>query len=457
MQQATDKSIDELRRKLPQLIKDEINAGVADLEQVLSGEPPPIDVSRMDQLPSISLILGSLCAPTQLTALGYDSLARMAFSGSILAVDLYALWRAYGVQCLSYTFDFLGPDRVVYTFVSVDACMLAFTVAVSARAYLDATAVAAAVAEDAAEAPEFDIFGDPEEEFHKQIDHRLINGMKAMLAYDRCTKSLPHRMLPFINIFDFFWQMGSLVVFFDTPGKSCQATFMLEWFRSRGLIFLVGLLPMLTGLGLAVVKASVQSKGFAAALLSAGQAVDAAAFGDGPQLCTIFIKAFWVRDTVDTTTLEMNVLRSEASKLGAQLAKARAEAEKCAADFDAKEAKANAAAEAASRQAELVLGSGRQQEFLNQYRDAINLLTSTQQAMADAHNLAQTVSAGEIPTAQLTMLQNNAAAAVGAAVSSGGGGAGLDLGGGAAAAAAAAGEEEQEGGGVAGSGGTGGG
>mmetsp|Transcript_10345 Transcript_10345/g.24372 ORF Transcript_10345/g.24372 Transcript_10345/m.24372 type:complete len:283 (-) Transcript_10345:64-912(-) len=211
--------------------------------------------------------------------------------------------------------------------------------------------------------------------------------------YDSLAGSSLNRLPPVLALFDFFWQAGGLFIIFDTPGASCSATFLLDWARGREIIFLVGFVPMIVGVGVAAVRLAVSSPAFSQAVLETAANIDEANFPQGPPVCTILVRSFLVRDVTDIAGVKLQVARAEEAKLLRARDKVQAERDAAEAKLTSTQADLDAAVAQVAEQEEVVAMRAPEQEFLTQYRRAVAEAMALSQT---AEGLSQGLLAGDV-------------------------------------------------------------
>eukprot|EP00443_Scrippsiella_acuminata_P031454 CAMPEP_0115347818 /NCGR_PEP_ID=MMETSP0270-20121206/95081_1 /TAXON_ID=71861 /ORGANISM="Scrippsiella trochoidea, Strain CCMP3099" /LENGTH=195 /DNA_ID=CAMNT_0002769761 /DNA_START=18 /DNA_END=602 /DNA_ORIENTATION=- len=184
-------------------------------------------------LPQITLVFAGLLAPAQLAFLNAENLLRLAMSGALLGVDVVGLLLDRNMYCMTESWDFLSHTHALHEFILVDALALSFTMVVSVQAFMEIQQTYADI--EASASTPTELPADPEEAFKVRMEASLLQGAYAMLSYDRLTTRPAFKLLPYISMFDFVWQMSGWVVFVDTPGLTCPAKFLLYWVRGRGI------------------------------------------------------------------------------------------------------------------------------------------------------------------------------------------------------------------------------
>lgn len=123
-------------------------------------------------------------------------------------------------------------------------------------------------------------------------------------------------------------------------------------FLGRGLIFLIGLVPMLCTVGLAALRLAASRPSFGRQVLEAAADLDDVAFPQGIPVFTILARAFLVRDVADMARVKLLVARASKSKLSAQRQDLDGERERVEAKLAAKEQELRAVDEEIQRQEE---------------------------------------------------------------------------------------------------------
>lgn len=333
-------------------------------------------------------------APLQLKVMYADNLARLGISGAILSMDVIALLTAHGTRCISQQLPLLGTLDALHVWIGVDAISLGFACAVSAMV-LQKCGQTIAEVDASRELPEANP-SDPEEAFRAALEKQLLAGSKAIIMYDSLSGSTVLRLLPVLSLFDFVWQANGLMLLFDTPGSSCGAHFLLDWSRGRGVIFLIGLVPMLATVGLAAVRVAVSSSSFGQSLLEAAANLDEASFPHGPPVFTILVRSFVVRDVTDMAKIRLQVAKAEETKLTSARDNIQAEKDAVEAKLAAKEAELQTTSEQIRVQQEALAQDPREAEFLRQYREAVAQAMALQSGSLDAV-VSSALAAVELP------------------------------------------------------------
>ncbi|CAJ1452395.1 unnamed protein product [Effrenium voratum] len=386
MQMETIRRMLELRvtsvsTKVPALIKEEAEAATEEIKTMLGARLPETRFNLSEHLPPLTMLLAGLMAPVQLKVMWGDNIARLALSGLILSLDVIALVTSYGTRCISQQLPVLGTVDALHAWIAVDAVSLACACAVSAMVVQKCGATIAEV-DAAQQLPEADASTDPEEIFRRALEKQLLAGSKAIIMYDSLSGSSVVRLLPAFALFDFVWQVPGLVLLFDTPGASCGARFLLDWARGRGIIFLIGLVPMLLTVVIAAVRLAVASDGFGQALLEAAASLDEAVFPQGPPIFTILIRSFVVRDVRDMAKVRLQVAKAEETKLASERDKMQSEKDSLEAQLAEAQAKLAAVSAEVLAQQEAMAQDPREAEFLRQYQDAVAQALALQQTAA---------------------------------------------------------------------------
>jgi len=380
LRRVIDLRINAVSTRVPQLISEEVEGATDEIKGLFQSALPLPRFNIAEQLPPMTMLLAGLLAPVQLRLMWGDNLVRLALSGAILSLDVVSLILAHGTKCMSQGLPVFGTIDALHFWIGVDAFSLFVTAAVSAMVVKKAGATIAEV--DAASEISLDTEPgtDPEEAFRANMEKQLLAGAKAIVMYDSLAGSSLNRLPPVLALFDFFWQAGGLFIIFDTPGASCGATFLLDWARGREVIFLVGFVPMIVGVGVAAVRLAVSSPAFSQAVLETAANIDEANFPQGPPVCTILVRSFLVRDVTDVAGVKLQVARAEEAKLLRARDKVQAERDAAEAKLTSTQAELDAAVAQVAEQEEVVAMRAPEQEFLNQYRRAV----------ADAMALSQT-------------------------------------------------------------------
>jgi len=229
-----------------------------------------------------------------------------------------------------------------------------------------------------------DIPLEPTAAFRVQLERQLLVGAQAMLQYDRLSNSWSFKMLDVLPAFDFVWQIGGLMLLFDTPSQFCKASTLMYWSRARGIIFLIGLLPTIIALVLVILKSSTASTGMA--VLKGAREADKKMFPNGPPIITLFVRAFLVRDSTDMANMELQILEFE--KRIAQSAR-----DKLKREYDAAVAEANKQEVMYDEQAKLLRVRSREDEFMQQYRQNVSGVVSTLEFVQDPQAFAEQAAA----------------------------------------------------------------
>ncbi|OLQ08208.1 hypothetical protein AK812_SmicGene8292 [Symbiodinium microadriaticum] len=375
LRRVIDLRINAVSTRVPQLISEEVEGATDEIKGLFQSALPLPRFNIAEQLPPMTMLLAGLLAPVQLRLMWGDNLVRLALSGAILSLDVVSLLLAHGTKCMSQGLPVFGTIDALHFWIGVDAFSLFVTAAVSAMVVKKAGATIAEV--DAASEISLDTAPgtDPEEAFRANMEKQLLAGAKAIVMYDSLAGSSLNRLPPVLALFDFFWQAGGLFIIFDTPGASCSATFLLDWARGREIIFLVGFVPMIVGVGVAAVRLAVSSPAFSQAVLETAANID--------EVCTILVRSFLVRDVTDIAGVKLQVARAEEAKLLRARDKVQAERDAAEAKLTSTQADLDAAVAQVAEQEEVVAMHAPEQEFLTQYRRAV----------AEAMALSQTAEA----------------------------------------------------------------
>lgn len=373
VQRILDERVKTVREKIPQLITEELNAGLNDLTSTLEGQLPGIgNVARMDDLPALSLMIAGLAAPTQLGWLHSENTGRIGLSAALLGMDLIAIGAGWDMKCVTWIFGYRGS--FLRPWLMVDAASLLFTVLVRVMA-MSAVNKTTAQMEMFQNAP-LDLPPEPTMAFRMQLERQLLVGAQAMIQYDKIAQSPSFKVLDVLPAFDFIWQIGGIALLFDTPSQFCLAHTLMYWSRARGIIFLIGLLPAIISLALVIAKAAVVSRRACMAMLSAANTADKYLFPHGPAIVTLLVRAFLVRDTTDMQAMELQVMEFEKRI-------AHNERDRLKREYEAAEAEAAEHEEKYAAQEELVRTKSKEEEFLQQYQEAVTKVCHTIDIVSD--------------------------------------------------------------------------
>lgn len=394
MKRVLEVRVQNVSTRVPQIISEEVEAATEETRNLLQIPLPDARLNISEHLPSLTMLLAGLMAPLQLKVMYADNLARLGISGAILSMDVIALLTAHGTRCISQQLPLLGTLDALHVWIGVDAISLGFACAVSAMV-LQKCGQTIAEVDASMELPEANP-SDPEEAFRAALEKQLLAGSKAIIMYDSLSGSTVLRLLPVLSLFDFVWQANGLMLLFDTPGSSCGAHFLLDWSRGRGVIFLIGLVPMLTTVGLAAVRVAVSSSSFGQSLLEAAANLDEASFPHGPPVFTILVRSFVVRDVTDMAKIRLQVAKAEETKLTSARDNIQAEKDAVEAKLAAKEAELQTTSEQIRVQQEALAQDPREAEFLRQYREAVAQAMALQSGSLDAV-VSSALAAVELP------------------------------------------------------------
>lgn len=383
MKRVLEVRVQNVSTRVPQIISEEVEAATEETRNLLQIPLPDARLNISEHLPSLTMLLAGLMAPLQLKMMYADNLVRLGISGAILSMDVIALITAHGTRCISQQLPLLGTLDALHVWIGVDAISLGFACAVSAMV-LQKCGQTIAEVDASRELPEANPSSDPEEAFRAALEKQLLAGSKAIIMYDSLSGSTVLRLLPVLSLFDFVWQANGLMLLFDTPGSSCGAHFLLDWSRGRGVIFLIGLVPMLATVGLAAVRVAVSSSSFGQSLLEAAANLDEASFPHGPPVFTILVRSFVVRDVTDMAKIRLQVAKAEETKLTSARDKIQAEKDAVEAKLAAKEAELQSTSEQIRVQQEALAQDPREAEFLRQYREAVAQAMALQSGSLDA-------------------------------------------------------------------------
>lgn len=215
-----------------------------------------------------------------------------------------------------------------------------------------------------------------------QLERDMLMAAETMVQYEKLTCSKAFQILDVLPIFDFVWQVGGIALLFDTPSKFCaSAQLLLGWARVRGLIFLVGLVPVIINLAMVVVKAAAKSRSSSASVLSTTDSLDKALFPYGPPVITILARSFFVRDVTDMQALELKVMAFEKRM-------AKQEKDRLNAEYEEARIKAAELEETFAEQAEACRRSSQEDMFMHEYGEAVTKLCAS---IAFAGDTAATV------------------------------------------------------------------
>lgn len=395
MKRVLEVRVQNVSTRVPQIISEEVEAATEETRNLLQIPLPDARLNISEHLPSLTMLLAGLMAPLQLKVMYADNLVRLGISGAILSMDVIALLTAHGTRCISQQLPLLGTLDALHVWIAVDAVSLGFACAVSAMV-LQKCGQTIAEVDASRELPEANPSSDPEEAFRAALEKQLIAGSKAIIMYDSLSGSSVLRLLPVLSLFDFVWQANGLMLLFDTPGSSCGAHFLLDWSRGRGVIFLIGLVPMLATVGLAAVRVAVSSSSFGQSLLEAAANLDEASFPHGPPVFTILVRSFVVRDVTDMAKIRLQVAKAEETKLTSARDKIQAEKDAVEAKLAAKEAELQTTSEQIRVQQEALAQDPREAEFLRQYREAVAQAMALQSGTLDAA-VSSALAAVELP------------------------------------------------------------
>lgn len=394
MKRVLEVRVQNVSTRVPQIISEEVEAATEETRNLLQIPLPDARLNISEHLPSLTMLLAGLMAPLQLKVMYADNLARLGISGAILSMDVIALLTAHGTRCISQQLPLLGTLDALHVWIGVDAISLGFACAVSAMV-LQKCGQTIAEVDASRELPEANP-SDPEEAFRAALEKQLLAGSKAIIMYDSLSGSTVLRLLPVLSLFDFVWQANGLMLLFDTPGSSCGAHFLLDWSRGRGVIFLIGLVPMLATVGLAAVRVAVSSSSFGQSLLEAAANLDEASFPHGPPVFTILVRSFVVRDVTDMAKIRLQVAKAEETKLTSARDNIQAEKDAVEAKLAAKEAELQTTSEQIRVQQEALAQDPREAEFLRQYREAVAQAMALQSGSLDAV-VSSALAAVELP------------------------------------------------------------
>ena len=370
--------------RVPQVISEEVDAATEETRNLLQIPLPDARFNISDHLPSLTMLLAGLMAPLQLKLMYADNILRLGISGAILSMDLVALLTAHGTRCISQQLPLLGTMDTLHTWMAVDAVSVAFACAVSAMVVHKCGQTIAEVDASREVPGPTDPSTDPEEAFRSALEKQLLAGSKAIIMYDSLSGSSVVRFLPVLSLFDFVWQANGIMLLFDTPGSSCGAYFLLDWARGRGVLFLIGMVPMLVTVGLAAVRVAASTSSFGQDLLEVAANLDEASFPQGPPVFTILVRSFVVRDVTDMAKIRLQVAKAEETKLTSDRDKIRAEKDVLEAKLAQKEAELETSSENIRVQQEALAQDPREAEFLRQYREAVAQAMALQSGGLDA-------------------------------------------------------------------------
>lgn len=350
----------------------------------------------MDDLPALSLMVAGLFAPTQLSMLQGENVARLGFSTLILVLDAIAIAAGYNMRCVTFIFDLHGS--FLRPWMAVDLVSVAVTclIRILAKSSVDKTV---ADMKRFQEEP-IDIPSEPTAAFRVQLERQLLVGAQAMLQYDRLTNSWSFKMLDVLPAFDFVWQIAGIMLLFDTPSQFCKAATLMYWSRARGIIFLIGMIPTIIALVLVILKSSSHSTGMA--VLKGAREADKKMFPNGPPVITLLVRAFLVRDATDMANMELQILEFE--KRIAQSARDKLKRELEAADAEVKKHE-----KMYDEQAKLVKVVSKEEEFMQQYRQNVSGVVSTLQFVQDPQAFAEQAAADFRANIQAAAQQHAAA------------------------------------------------
>lgn len=394
MQTIMEARIKTVRERVPAVVQEELNEGLGELTSALESVVPGIGgIARMDDLPALSLMIAGLFAPTQLALLKGENNARLGFSALLLVMDAIAVGAGWNMRCVSFIFDLHGS--FLRPWIVVDLVSVAFTVLIRllAKSAVDRTL------DDMKRFQEEDIElpSEPTMAFRAQLERQLLVGAQAMLQYDRLANSFSFKLLDVLPAFDFVWQIGGMMLLFDTPSQFCKAQFLMYWSRVRGIIFLIALIPTIIALVLSFLKSTSSSTGMQ--VLKAAREADKKLFPNGPPVVTLLVRAFLVRDATDMANMELQILEFE--KRIAQAARDKLRKEYEAAVLEAKKHE-----ETYDEQAKLCRVKSKEDEFMEQYRLNVAGVVSTLQFVQDPQAFAEQAAAdlrANIQTAQQQM------------------------------------------------------
>jgi len=392
LQQVVEERAAVVRNRGEQLLSEEFNAGIADVTEVVMGrriDPQMLQRTQLmpEDLPSIAQLLGGLIAPVQLQALGVRNHFQLLVIGCFLGVDLLALALDYNVipPCRSDIFGHLVP--FLFPWLTVDAISLSITFAIRYHMNNIVQATLAEVRhsmEERIDLPQ----DDPARALRLSLERYLINGARAMVAYDRLAKHTTAKVLDGLAIFDFTWQIIGIPAAFGTTSYQCpQAAFRIIA-QGRAAAFLIGFIYHLGGIGFSLVKLGINSEAFAIGVVDAAHKLDQAAFPVGPPVFSIFVRSFLVRDASDLRSMELAIARSDQKR-------ARAEQDQRQANLDAARAELQRAQDAVqSADARVVEASSRvstrppPEQFMEEYQHNVTALLDQAEFAAHAAEMA---------------------------------------------------------------------
>jgi len=318
---------------------------------------------HLDDMPSLSLMIAGLAAPTQLNWLNGENNTRLAINTILLTMDIVAIGSGWNMKCVTWIFGHRGS--YMRPWLAVDALSLAFTVIVrflAMRSIYKTYAEMATFEEEPLVLPP-----EPAVAFRMQLERSLLVGAQAMLQYDKLANSAAFKLLDVLPAFDFVWQLGGVFLLFDTPGEFCQAGLLMNWARVRGIVFLIGFLPAVLSLGIVGFKSAVASSGFCMAVLKGAHEADKSLFPTGPPVVTLLVRAFLVRDSTDMQAMELQVIDFEKQI-------ALGERDRLKMEYEAATVAAQDTETRYAEQKELVQKSSQDEEFLQQYRQTVGRL-----------------------------------------------------------------------------------
>lgn len=206
-----------------------------------------------------------------------------------------------------------------------------------------------------------------------------------MVQVEKLGNNMFFQLLDLMPVWEFFWQFLGITLLFDTPVRFCKAEVLMLWARMRGIVFLVGLLPAIINLALAIVKKAVKSPAACTAVLQGADTVDKIIFPSGPSVVTVLVRAFLVRDPRDMEALELQVVEFQTQLKQHQRDKAKR-------DLDSAQNNVSRHAEAYENKAG-VFSRSKEDEFMDEYTSIVGKVCETVEFAVDPTAVAQRAAA----------------------------------------------------------------
>eukprot|EP00928_Gymnodinium_smaydae_P011404 TRINITY_DN14210_c0_g1_i2.p1 TRINITY_DN14210_c0_g1~~TRINITY_DN14210_c0_g1_i2.p1 ORF type:complete len:814 (+),score=162.88 TRINITY_DN14210_c0_g1_i2:93-2534(+) len=394
--------VDTVQNRGKQLFESELQAAQDELMSLITRDFPPMDISGLARLPSVPLLIAGYFAPGQLKGLYAENLMRLGFTSFMFLFDATACYYGHGGDCPTIWFFHWKIDFLL-DWMEIDCSVLLLDMCVRLKAHMEISNALQKMndAEARMEESQPDMSTlSADEKINVYMERYLLKGAIALLSYDKLKGSKAFRSLPMLSVFDFFWQMIGWTGYFDTPAATCDSSFLLHWARTRGMIFILFLVPNIINLALTVVKIAIESPQVGVAVLQAANAMDTSVFPppDGLPVFSTAVRAFLMRDASDLAGMEATLLQAEEGIARAEQQKAAAAKAAADAEFAAAEAKLDVAASRTRAQDEVVRAIRDQdREFARRYRGAVDEAMTITQAAQAAARAQESLLAGEIP------------------------------------------------------------